>query len=393
MNKLTQTLVAIVVVLSMLSAACVVTGNVSTDTEPEKTVEVLEPTLEVVSPPAPALDLHTQEELLTSLYQQVNPGVVAIHVLSSDSTGGASLGSGFVMDMAGHIITNYHVVQSAAELEVDFPSGYKTRAEILGTDSDSDIAVLKVDVPAEELVPISLGDSDQLMVGQTVVAIGNPHGLYGTMTTGVLSSLGRTMQSLHEAPGGAYFTAGGIIQTDAAINPGNSGGPLLNLDGEIIGVNVAIQSSTFDSSGQPVNSGIGFTIPINIVKRVVPFLISDGHYNYPYIGIGSLPGGDLTLTQQEALGLPQSTGVYILEVTSGSPAETAGLRGGSSDSGMTYLPSGGDLIIAIDDADVRNFNDLISYISMHKSPGDDVVLTILRAGSEIQVDLTLGERP
>ncbi|MBC8331448.1 MAG: trypsin-like peptidase domain-containing protein [Anaerolineae bacterium] len=392
MKKTTHILIAIATTLLIVSAACAVSGQVTTQTTPISTAEMTTPTIEAASPP-PTLDLHTQEELLTSLYQQVNPGVVAIHVLSSDSMGSSSLGSGFVIDTEGHIVTNYHVVQGASELEVDFPSGYKTRAEILGTDPDSDIAVLKVDVPAEELAPISLGDSDQLMVGQTVVAIGNPHGLYGTMTVGIISSLGRTMQSLHEAPGGAYFTAGGIIQTDAAINPGNSGGPLLNLDGEIIGVNVAIQSATFDSSGQPVNSGIGFTIPINIVKRVVPHLIADGYYNYPYIGIGSLPGGELTLIQQEELGLPQSTGVYILDVSSDSPAETAGLRGANRDENNGFLPLGGDLIIAIDDTEVRNFNDLITYLSMHKSPGDAIILTVLRDGYETQIELTLGERP
>ena len=392
MKKTTHILIAIATTLLIVSAACAVSGQVTTQTTPISTAEMTTPTIEAASPP-PTLDLHTQEELLTSLYQQVNPGVVAIHVLSSDSMGSSSLGSGFVIDTEGHIVTNYHVVQGASELEVDFPSGYKTRAEILGTDPDSDIAVLKVDVPAEELAPISLGDSDQLMVGQTVVAIGNPHGLYGTMTVGIISSLGRTMQSLHEAPGGAYFTAGGIIQTDAAINPGNSGGPLLNLDGEIIGVNVAIQSATFDSSGQPVNSGIGFTIPINIVKRVVPHLIADGYYNYPYIGIGSLPGGELTLIQQEELGLPQSTGVYILDVSSDSPAETAGLRGANRDENNGFLPLGGDLIIAIDDTEVRNFNDLITYLSMHKSPGDVIILTVLRDGDETQIELTLGERP
>lgn len=392
MKKTTHILIAIATTLLIVSAACAVSGQVTTQTTPISTAEVTTPTIEAASPP-PTLDLHTQEELLTSLYQQVNPGVVAIHVLSSDSMGSSSLGSGFVIDTEGHIVTNYHVVHGASELEVDFPSGYKIRAEILGTDPDSDIAVLKVDVPAEELAPISLGDSDQLMVGQTVVAIGNPHGLYGTMTVGIISSLGRTMQSLHEAPGGAYFTAGGIIQTDAAINPGNSGGPLLNLDGEIIGVNVAIQSATFDSSGQPVNSGIGFTIPINIVKRVVPHLIADGYYNYPYIGIGSLPGGELTLIQQEELGLPQSTGVYILDVSSDSPAETAGLRGANRDENNGFLPLGGDLIIAIDDTEVRNFNDLITYLSMHKSPGDVIILTVLRDGDETQIELTLGERP
>ncbi|MBT3389896.1 MAG: PDZ domain-containing protein [Chloroflexi bacterium] len=391
MKKTTHILIAIAAMLLIVSAACAVSGQVTTETTPVSTDEMPAPTIEATSPP-PTLDLRTQEELLTSLYQQVNPGVVAIHVLSSDSMGSSSLGSGFIIDEEGHIVTNYHVVHGASELEVDFPSGYKTRAEILGTDPDSDIAVLKVDVPAEELAPISLGDSDQLRVGQTVVAIGNPHGLYGTMTVGIISSLGRTMQSLHEAPGGAYFTAGGIIQTDAAINPGNSGGPLLNLDGEIIGVNVAIQSSTFDSSGQPVNSGIGFTIPINIVKRVVPHLIADGYYNYPYIGIGSLPGGELTLIQQEELGLPQSTGVYILDVSSDSPAEAAGLRGAAR-ADNNGLPLGGDLIIAIDDTEVRNFNDLITYLSMHKSPGDAIILTVLRDGEEAQIELTLGERP
>jgi len=231
-------------------------------------------------------------------------------------------------------------------------------------------------------------------VGQTVVAIGNPHGLDGTMTTGVVSSLGRTLPSLHEAPGGnSYYTAGGIIQTDAAINPGNSGGPLLNLSGEVIGVNVAIQSSSFNDNGQPVNSGIGFTIPINIVKRVVPHLITDGFYNYPFIGISSPPDGDLSLSQQEALGLSQSTGVYIIEVSPNSPASRAGLEGGNQDSGIPFLPSGGDLIIGIDDNEVRNFNDLISYLILHTSPGDTVVLTVLRGDAQIEIDLTLAERP
>jgi len=168
---------------------------------------------------------------------------------------------------------------------------------------------------------------------------------------------------------------------------------LLNLNGDVIGVNVAIQSSTFDDTGQPINSGIGFTIPINIVKRVVPHLIADGHYDYPFIGIGSPPGGDLSLFQQEALGLSQSTGVYIIDVSPNSPASRAGLRGGSEDSGIPFLPSGGDLIIGIDGNEVRDFNDLISYLILHTAPGDTVVFTILRGGEQIEVDLTLAERP
>ncbi len=189
-----------------------------------------------------------QQDTLTRIYDQANPGVVSIRVLSEE---GGGLGSGFVIDDAGHIITNYHVVRGADDLEIAFSSGYKTRGEVLGTDSDSDIAVIKVDAPSDQLFPLPLGDSNQIKVGQIVVAIGNPLGYDGTMTTGVISSIGRTLESLHEAPGGNYFTAGDIIQTDAAINPGNSGGPLLNLNGEVVGVNFAIQSNSIDLSGNP----------------------------------------------------------------------------------------------------------------------------------------------
>jgi S1-C subfamily serine protease len=345
------------------------------------------------APNAPNVDLLSQDNGLVEIYQRVNPGVVAIRVLSQEGTG---LGSGFVIDQEGHIITNFHVIESATELEIDFPSGFKTLAEVLGTDNDSDIAVLKVDAPPEELHPIPLGDSSQLQIGQTVVAIGNPHGLDGSMTFGIVSSMGRTMDSLHEAPGGGLFTAGDIIQTDAAINPGNSGGPLLNLDGEVIGVNVAIQSSNFDITGQPVNSGIGFAISINIVKRVVPKLIEQGEYDYPYLGIRSLD--EINLFQQEALGLPIATGVYILEVTPDSPADRAGLIGGfesTSADAEDYIElySGGDLITGIDGQTVHDFGDLISYLLNYKSPGDTVQLTVLRGEEELSLDLTLGKRP
>jgi len=329
-----------------------------------------------------------QGDQFVHLYQKVNPGVVAIRVLSEE---GGGLGSGFVIDMEGHIVTNFHVVHGAIELEVDFPSGYKVRGTILGTDLDSDIAVLKVDAPPEELVPLVLGDSEAVKVGQVVVAIGNPHGFESSMTSGIISSLGRTMNSLHQAPGGGTFTAGDIIQTDAAINPGNSGGPLLNLSGEVIGVNVAIETNNFDIMGQPVNSGIGFAVPVNIVKRVIPFLISEGSYNYPYIGIRTV--SEINLFQQEALGLSQAMGVYILEVTPGSPADIAGLIAGDEPIDNPVLYAGGDLIIAIDGIEVRDFNEMITYLINHKSPGDNVVMTILRDNQEIQVDLTLDKRP
>jgi len=336
----------------------------------------------------PAADLVSVQDSLVEIYQRVNPGVVALRTLSED---GGSRGSGFVIDGVGHIVTNYHVVEGATELEVAFASGLKVRGEVLGTDTDSDIAVIYVDVPSGELHPLPLTDSDQVQVGQTVIAIGNPFGFNGTMTMGIISGLGRAMSSLHEAPTGGTFSSGDIIQTDAAINPGNSGGPLLNLNGEVIGVNRAIFTTQFNDQGQPVNSGIGFAISINIIKRVVPSLIAEGRYDYPYVGIISV--SDLSLLEQEALGLPQATGVYITEVSPSSPADRAGLRAGHSKTDISGLQAGGDLIIAIDGKQVLSFADFISYLLRNKSPGDTVTITILRGGREMNVEVTLDKRP
>ncbi|MBN1666694.1 MAG: trypsin-like peptidase domain-containing protein [Anaerolineales bacterium] len=336
----------------------------------------------------PGINYLDYQDQLTTLYQVANPGVVAIRVLSESGNG---LGSGFVIDDNGYIVTNYHVVQDATELEVAFASGYKTRGVIRGIDNDSDIAVIKVEAPAEELHPLLLGDSDLVDVGQVVAAIGNPHGLGGSMSVGIVSSKGRTLDSLRQAPGGGLFTSGDIIQTDAAINPGNSGGPLLNMQGEVIGINVAIQSNSFDLTGQPVNTGIGFAISINIVKRVVPHLIADGYYNYPYLGIRSL--SEITLFQQETLGLPVSTGIYITEITPDGPADQAGLQAGTVSTNTPGLFAGGDLIIAIDGKPVRDFGEMISYLFNQKSPGDVIRVTVLRDGREMDFDLTLGKRP
>jgi 2-alkenal reductase len=328
------------------------------------------------------------EELLVRLYDNVSRGVVAIQVLTQD---GGSQGSGFVIDKEGHIITNYHVVEGLTDLEVDFASGFKTRGDIVAIDTDSDLAVIKVEAPPEELFPLTLGDSSGLKVGQTVIAIGNPFGLTGTMTTGIISALGRTLESMRDAPGGSTFTAGDIIQTDTAINPGNSGGPLLNLKGEVIGVNRAIRTFNFTTGEEPLNSGIGFAIAINIVKRVAPILIAEGEYNYPYIGISSLP--DISLLEMEALDLPRSTGAYVTSVTAGGPAERAGLRAGTVTTDLPLLNAGGDLIIAIDGQPVRTFGDLLAYLINYKSPGDTVLLTILRDDQELEVELTLDKRP
>jgi S1-C subfamily serine protease len=333
-------------------------------------------------------DLVSLEETLTTIYEKASPGVVSIKVLTRFGEG---LGSGFVIDKEGHVLTNYHVIEGITDLEVDFPSGVKVRGKVIGVDLDSDLAVIKVDLPGEDLFPITLGDSSHVKVGQTVVAIGNPFGLNGTMTVGIISALGRTLDSMRAAPGGSYFEAGDLIQTDTAINPGNSGGPLINLKGEVIGINRAIRTENFSTGGDPLNSGIGFAISINIAKRVVPSLISQGKFDYPYLGISGMP--DISLLEQEALGLPRSTGVYVTEVTPGSPAERAGLRTGSQPSGISGLMTDGDLIIAIDGYEVRTFSEMLSYLINHTSPGDRIRLTLLRNGQETEVDLVLGSRP
>jgi 2-alkenal reductase len=326
--------------------------------------------------------------VLTGLYERVNPGVVSIQT-SSDL--GQSAGSGFVIDKEGHIVTNLHVVEGAQALEIDFSNGFKARGEVVGTDPDSDIAVIKADAPADQLFPLTLGDSDQLKVGQTVAAIGNPFRLSGTMTVGIISARGRMLESLRQAPEGNSFTAGDIIQTDAAINPGNSGGPLLNLAGEVVGINRAIRTETTTASGDPSNSGIGFAISINIVKRVVPVLISQGAYDYPYLGISSRD--DLSLDLIDSLKLDRPTGAYVIEVTSGGPADQAGLLAGTERTDVTGLLAGGDLIIAADGKPIRNYSELVGYMMNNKSPGDQISLTVIRDGKEMQIDVTLGKRP
>jgi S1-C subfamily serine protease len=328
--------------------------------------------------------LAQEQNILVQLHEKVKPGIVAIRVLIPN---GGSLGSGFIIDHEGHIVTNYHVVSNEASLEVDFISGYKTRGSVIGLDPDADLAVVKVEAPAEELYPLALGDSDQVEVGQFVVAIGNPFGLEGTMTLGIVSGLGRTLRSQRMGVGGSVFTMGDVIQTDAAINPGNSGGPLFNLNGEVIGVNESILTSATDRS----NSGVGFAVSSNMVKRIVPELIASGKFDYPYLGIFSLD--EMTLLEQEALGLSRSTGVYISNIAPGGPADRAGIRAGDQNSSIPGVPMGGDLIIAVDGQPVLDFNDLIVYITKSKVPGDSIVLTVLRGEEQIELTLTLDKRP
>jgi 2-alkenal reductase len=325
-----------------------------------------------------------KQDLLVAVYEKVSPGVVAILTEQGQ-------GSGLVIDSQGHVVTNFHVVEGSTTVEVDFMSGFKTTGNVIGTDLDSDLAVIKVDAPESELHPLSFGDSSTLKVGQTVIAIGNPFGLNGTMTLGIVSALGRTLESIHETPEGTFFTAGDIIQTDAAINPGNSGGPLFNISGEVIGVNRAIRTTNFTGNGDAINSGIGFAVSVNVVKRVVPVLITQGRYDYPYLGISSRD--ELTLDVIKELNLNSYTGAYVADVARGSPAEKAGLHAGDLVTDIPELYAGGDLITAIDGHPVRRFDDLLSYLITNKSPGDVVVLTVERGDETIEINLTLGKRP
>lgn len=358
--------------------------------EPDPAAEVVTqaPTLQPVSVAPVVIDQAESQDILVNLYERVNPGVVAIQIFNE--VGGA-LGSGFVYDKEGHVVTNYHVVEGASDLEVDFPSGFKARGNVIGTDLDSDLAVIKVDAPAEELFPLPLGDSDQLKVGQTVIAIGNPFGLVGTMTMGIVSAKGRTMESLRESAEGNFFTAGDMVQTDAAINPGNSGGPLLNLNGEVIGLNRAIRTTGTNSIGEPVNSGIGYAVSSNILSRVIPVIIEKGSYDYPYLGVTSRE--DISLVMRDTLGLKRSSGAYVISVSPGGPADEAGILGGTLKTDIPGLLAGGDLIIAIDGKPVHVFSDLLSYLVSHKSPGDTVTLTIIREEQEKEVQVVLDKRP
>jgi 2-alkenal reductase len=338
-------------------------------------------------------DLETQ--IYQAVYQKANPSVVYIEnmtrVPSNDGTNSTvpeSEGSGFVWDAAGHIVTNNHVVEGADALQVTFTDGVVLPAEIVGRDPDSDLAVIKVDPALAPLTPVEQGDIGQVQVGQRAIAIGNPFGLAGSMTTGIVSAIGRSVLS------GTGYNIPLAIQTDAAINPGNSGGPLLNERGQVIGVNFQIKSEV------RANSGVGFAIPINIVQRVAPALIEGGAYKHAWLG---LSGQTYSPAWAEELGFPVAArGAYIITVKSGGPADRAGLRGGEGETrivvgadtqGATYLPGGGDLVVAIDDRPVKTFDDLLIYLESAKSPGDTVALKVLRSNEEVTLTVTLGERP
>jgi len=319
---------------------------------------------------------------LIELFEKSEESVVKIKVEkigSGTDTGG--LGSGFVYDNLGHIITNAHVVDGASKATVTFLDGSQYSAEIIGEDRFTDIAVIKVSEKPRLLHPLQIGDSSLLQVGEQVAAIGNPFGLSGSMTSGIVSQMGRLIASPDTA-----FSIPDVIQTDAAINPGNSGGPLLNMKGQVIGINTAILSGTGEFAGG------GFAIPSNTVSKIVPALIEDGKYHHPWIGI---TGQDIDPDLAQALGLEQTKGFMIIAVVDGSPADKAGLKGRTItlQSGGKEFPAGGDIIISVDDKEVRKISDILIHLQREKSVGDTMVLGVLRDGEFMHKFLTLVERP
>ena len=322
---------------------------------------------------------YTKELSLVEIFEKSESGVVRVNV-QRENDGSNGVGSGFVFDKNGHIITNAHVINDAKKVVVTFLDGRSYNADIVGYDEFTDIGVIKVNADLKLLHPISLGDSSNLKVGEQIAAIGNPFGLSGSMTSGIVSQLGRLL------PSGSGYSIPDVIQTDAAINPGNSGGPLLNMRGEIIGINTAIQSTTGEFTG------VGFAVPSQTIAKIVPSLISKGEYNHPWIGIS---GRDIDPDLAKVLNLNDAVGFLVVSVVDDSPASKAGLRGSDETitiDGVNY-PKGGDIILAVDGKEVRKIDDILIHLQRAKSVGDKMVLEILRDGRTTDVTITLEERP
>ena len=318
---------------------------------------------------------------LIEIFEKTEESVVQVNVRAVDGTSKpGNMGSGFVYSDKGYIITNNHVVDDAGKVTVTFLDGESYTAKIIGTDPDLDLAVLKVEVGTTYLQPIPIGDSSQLKVGEQITAIGNPFGLSGSMTSGIISQMGRLL------PQDSGYSIPDVIQTDAAINPGNSGGPLLNMNGEVVGINTAIQSATGEFTG------VGFAVPSNTVKKVVPILIEEGVFHHPWMGIS---GSDVDPDLAKVRELNSSKGFLIATVVEGSPAEDAGLQGitvTKEIDGREYALDG-DIIVKIDDKVVRKISDILIHLQREKSIGDEMVMTVNRDGTLIEVILVLGERP
>jgi 2-alkenal reductase len=319
-------------------------------------------------------DAESLQDTLTRLYQEVNPSVVYIIVSSNAS------GSGFVYSEDGYIVTNRHVAAAGRSYEIVFANGERQQATLVGADADSDLAVLKVAALPDGVEPLPLADAESIQVGQFAVAIGSPFGEQGSMSLGIISGLGRSLPSQRQTAAGSTYSLPQVIQTDAPINPGNSGGPLLNLMGEVIGVNTAIASTT------GANSGVGFSIPVAAVEQIVPGLVEDGRYAYPYMG--ATFDSEISLDEQRVYSVPQTQGAYVVGVTPGSPAAQAGLIAADARTG-----AGGDLVVDIDGHQIGDFPDLNAYLIFHTHVGQTIEITVLRGGERVVLPLTLGTRP
>jgi S1-C subfamily serine protease len=347
---------------------------------------------EVQPAPETSRELATLEERrFAQIYQDVGRSVVNITNRSyaydwfMQPVPQEGTGSGFVYDTEGHIVTNYHVIEGAQELYVTLADGSTQSASVVGYDSSVDLAVIRIDVPAGGLQPVPLGRSDDLQVGQWAIAIGNPFGLERTLTVGVISALGRTIQS----PDRGFI--GEIIQTDASINPGNSGGPLLDLQGRLIGVNTAILSNSQDSAG------IGFAVPADTVSMVVPSLISQGYFPHPWLGVSvwSLSSDLVSVLRQAGVQVPVEQGLLVVEVSAGSPAAAAGLRQGGQQVriGRVILTVGGDILTAIDGRSLESENELTLFLDTEAEIGQTIDITLWRDGQQMTVPVMLTERP
>jgi len=351
-----------------------------------------------ISPPEPInsaidssekYDIQTKKQVepysnnlsLSEIFEKTEPGVVRVNVQRTNSVDGVGgIGSGFVFDKKGHIITNAHVVSDATKVVITFLDGRSYNAEIIGADEYTDIAVIKVNADFSLLQPVSLGDSSTLKVGEEITAIGNPFGLSGSMTSGIISQVGRLLPTENQ------YSIPDVIQTDAAINPGNSGGPLLNMMGGVVGINTAIQSNTGS------NTGVGFAIPSQTVAKIVPTLIEKGEYKHPWIGVS---GRDIDPDLAKVLKVTDAIGFLIVAVVEDSPASKAGLIGSEKTievEGVNY-PIGGDIIVAVDGIEVRQIDDILIHLQRAKSIGDEMVLEVLRDNRTTNITIILQERP
>ena len=318
------------------------------------------------------------EYSLIDIFEKSEASIVQVSVVRGESDGG--MGSGFVYSDEGYVITNQHVVQDAERVMITFLDGEAYIGNVIGTDRDLDIAVVKVEPTNTYLQPMKIGDSSKLKVGEKIAAIGNPFGLSGSMTSGIVSQMGRLL------PQETGYSIPDVIQTDAAINPGNSGGPLINMKGEVVGINTAIQSATGEFSG------IGFAVPANTVKKVVPVLIQDGEFKHPWMGIS---GTDVDPELAEVRGLNSSKGFLVVSVIEGSPAETAGLLGvtETKETDGREFALDGDIILSIDGETVRKISDILVHLQREKSVGDEMVLSVNRGGEILELTMVLEERP